>query len=472
MARRVKTPDGVTHSFPDDATDQEISEALSTPPATARGKPARSWTDTAVDLLPAVGGTVGGIVGGIGGTAFGMGVGGVPGAMGGAALLGGAGEGAKQLINRARGASDVPTSATDAAGDIALQGGVQGALEGVGAAVGPALVKGGQAVYRGYLKPSLSAKNLPKADEIVRTAINESLPVTKAGAAQAQKVIGQLRTQADNILASMPGEVDLHVVADKLRTWARTVYDRPGRAPSDLEAAMEVANRIDKHPSLGPAAPAGTVSRGATSSYGTASWTVEHNGKYLGSFDSEAQALKFIEDTLPANSARPVALTVANQVKRDMQSGASSAFGVKSGAEKSAEKQGSRLLRQDIEAVAPEVGPINARESKLIDAAKALERATGREGNLSKVYGTRMLVAGTVGGGAEYKRSGDPYRATAMSVALAAGMHPALATRVAFLAAQLGAKMPGQAPAAVARAAMQAVSEAQEQSDHVPQGQQ
>lgn len=48
--RVVKTPDNVTHYFPADATDQEISEALNTPPATARGKPERSWTDTATDV--------------------------------------------------------------------------------------------------------------------------------------------------------------------------------------------------------------------------------------------------------------------------------------------------------------------------------------------------------------------------------------------------------------------------------------
>jgi hypothetical protein len=344
--------------------------------------------------------------------------------MTGAAVLGAGGEAAKQLINRMRGA-EAPTSMGEAAGDIALQGGVQGAMEGVGQAVGPALVKGGQSVYRGYLKPSLSVKNLPKADQIVKTAIEESLPVTKGGAAQAQVVIDELKAEADRILASTPGEVDLHSIANRLRTWAQRTYNRPGRAPSDLDAAMKVADRIDAHPSMVPKPPAAPIDR--------------------------------------------VPVAVANTVKRDMQSGASAAFGVKSGAEKTAEKQGSRLLREGVEQVAPDVAPINARESKLIDAARALTRATGREGNLHKVYGTRMLVAGSVGGGSEYKKTGDPYKATAMAFAMAAGMHPAVATRAAILAAKLGAAMPGQAPAAVARAAVLAISEAQEQGDDVPE---
>lgn len=423
---------GPTRQLTDDelmtVADDPVLKAKLTPEETGRlsqmrsgGAKKRTWTDTAVDALPAIGGTVGGIVGGLGGTVLGMAVGGVPGAMGGAALGGGGGEAAKQLINRARGA-DAPNSRTEAAGDIALQGGVQGALEGAGAVVGPAMVKGGQAVYRGYLKPSLSVKNLPKAEEIVRTAINEGLAMTKGGAAKADKVIGQLRTQVDNILANMPGEVDLHVVADKLRSWATKVYDRPGRAPSDLEAAMGVADRIDNHPSMIPTPPAAPVDK--------------------------------------------VGLTAANQVKRDMQSGASSAFGVKSGAEKSAEKEGSHLLRRDVEQEVlkqggTDVGPINARESSLIETARAIVHGAGRDANNQKLYGTRALVGAAVGGGASYKKNGNPYEAAGWGLALAATMDPAVATRIAIYAGQLGAKMPGQAPAAVARAAYQAFSEAQ-----------
>lgn len=402
------------------APTQAEAEALFSQQPTPRK---RTWTDTAVDLLPAAGGTLGGIVGGIGGTVAGFGVGGVPGAMGGAALGGGAGEAARQLVNRARGA-EAPATPAEAAGDIALQGGINGVLEGVGQAVGPVLTKGAQSVYRGYLKPSLAAKNLPKADQIVKTAIDEALPVTKGGLQQAGRVISELNAEADRILQASPADVDIHSIADKLRTWAQRTYSRPGRAPADLEAAMKVADRIDAHPSMTPTPPNAPV------------------------------------DVVP--------VAAANQIKRDMQSGASAAYGVKSGAEKTAEKTGASMLRQGVEDVAPEVGPINARESKLIDVARSLERAVGREGNLSKTYGTRALVAAGVGGGETYRRTGDPYQSTAMAAALAAGLHPAIATRAAILAAKIGASMPGQVPAAVARAAVQAVSEAQQASGQPP----
>lgn len=379
----------------------------------------RTWTDVAVDALPAVGGALGGIVGGIGGTVAGMGVGGVPGAIGGATLGGGAGEAMRQLVNRARGV-EAPDTPLEAAKDIGVAGAVNGALEGVGATVGPAIAKGAKAVYRGFLKPSLSARLGPKAGQIVETAIRESLPVTESGAAHAEALIKELNAEVDDVLANTTGTVDLGAVANRLRQWAQSQYNRPGRAASDLEAAMEVANRIDNHPSMAaqiPLAPNNTISAAA-----------------------------------------------ANQVKRDVQAGAATAYGVKSGAEKSAEKQGARMLRQDIEAVAPEVGALNARESQLIDAARALRSATGRESNRNAMFGVPTVLAGAAGGG-EYARTGDPVQATAMALALRTGMHPAVATRAAILAAKLGAKMPGQAPAAIARAAVQAISEAQQQPE-------
>jgi hypothetical protein len=66
---------------------------------------------------------------------------------------------------------------------------------------------------------------------------------------------------------------------------------------------------------------------------------------------------------------------------------------------------------------APKTAPI------LFEAA--LPQGTGREGNQQKSYGARALVAGGVRGGETYRRTGDPFQATAMAAAMAAGMHPA-----------------------------------------------
>jgi hypothetical protein len=207
-ARLVRGPDGVVHQFPADATDAEISNALSAPPVTARGKPARSWTDLAVDTLPAAAGTLGGIVGGIGGTVAGMGVGGVPGAVGGAALGGAAGEALKQLINRARGA-EAPATPFDAAKGIATQGAVQGASE----AAGAGLMKGASMAAHGLMDFAIRPAPTLAEDfgDIAGTALKERLPVGNVlpGAKKGSQITkAALRDSAQTTRALVKGAED------------------------------------------------------------------------------------------------------------------------------------------------------------------------------------------------------------------------------------------------------------------------
>lgn len=418
MPRRVKGPDGIVRNFPDDATDQEISEALGTPPATPRGQHERTWTDTAVDALPAIGGTLGGVVGGIGGTAFGMGVGGVPGAVGGAALGGGAGEAAKQLINRARGA-EAPTSATEAAGDIALQGGVQGAAELAGAGVAQVAKTGAKAVYRGYLKPALSQRMLPKANQIVDTALKEALPVTRGGVQAGQRVIGELRTQVDDILKQSPESIDLHDIARQVRAFAKQRYYRPGADLTDYQTALSVADKIDAHPSLAMPAPA-----------------------------------------MPRTN---VPLSEGNQVKRALDTSiGEAAFGTTSGAKKSTEKFARSAMRQGLEAKAPAIVPLNARESALIDVTKTIARAVEREANQNPLYGMKTIASGALGAGGLAAGSLGPAGAAVTAIASRIALDPAVASRAAIVAERL-AKELGIGASAAARLAVTVVSEQGEQ---------
>lgn len=167
------------HNFPVDATDAEISAALSAPPPTARGSArARSWTDMAVGALPTVGGIAGGVIGGIGGTVAGMGVGGVPGAIGGAALGGGAGEALRQLIDRARGA-EAPETPLGAAQQIATRG----ALEGGSELAGAGLMRGARMAGRGLMDFAIrpAPTMAEEFGDIAGTAIKERLPVGRLG---------------------------------------------------------------------------------------------------------------------------------------------------------------------------------------------------------------------------------------------------------------------------------------------------
>jgi hypothetical protein len=371
----------------------------------------RTWTDTAVDALPMAGGMVGGVAGTV--------AGGPLGAVGGATLGGGAGEAAKQLVNRVRGAQ-APQTSGDAALAIAGQGAVNGALEGVGQAAMPVLEKAGAAVYRGYLKPSLSRVNLPKAAQIVKTAIEENLPVTAAGLSRARELIGELNGKVNAILDNAAGKtISLTDIANDVRAWAKRMYDRPGRDPRDYEAVLKVADRIDPVP-----VRAGDLS---------------------------------------------VDLATGNTVKKDLQASAADKFGLpNTSAEVAGEKYASAATRKAIEAEAPAVGPLNMRESQLIDVARSLARATGRDANTQRLYGVRALVGGMVGGG-EYARTRDPYSSAAIGLASSMALDPAVATRAAILAVKLGQHVPGTAVADVARAAVQAALEMQQQPQQGPQ---
>lgn len=379
----------------------------------------RTWTDTAVDALPALGGMVGGAVGAATGIPT-AGLTSLPAGMAGAALLGAGGEAAKQLINRVRGVP-TPDDANAALTDISGQGAIQGALEGAGTAAMSGLEHAGTAVYRGYLKPSLSRVNLPKAVQIVQDAIANTLPVTPHGASTAEGMIDALHGKVTALLSQVTGKtVDLSEIADGVREWAGRTFNRPGRDPADYQAALKVADRIDRHPST-PINP----------------------------FDP-SQPL----------TATPLA---ANQLKQDLQTAVGDKFGVPGGSATTAtEKYASSQVRQGIEQQVPSVGPLNARQSRLIDVAEALNRAVGREGNQSATNGVKTLSAVSLGS-LDYAAGDTPIKAAVASLGARLALSPAVMTRAAILATKMGQTLPGTAVADVARVALQVASENDQQ---------
>jgi hypothetical protein len=384
--------------------------------------------DRLIGLMPAAGGMAGGIIGGVGGTVLGVGVGGVPGAAGGAALGGAAGESLRQLIELARGhRHDGPVSATSAAKGIGTQGAVQGASELVGAGVGKAVTTGAKAVYRGYLKPSLSARMAPKANEIVDTAIAEGLAISRVGAQKAQRIITELRTAVDGILAKTTGTIDLHQVAQKVRAFAKNRYYKPGVDPSDYEAALKVADNLDTHAALN--LPAGVKP-----------------------------------------SRVDVSLSDANASKRGLYTSIKEAgFGTPQGAKKTTEKFAANQLKTGLEKAAASIAPLNARESKLIDAAKTISRAVEREANQNPLYGVKTLASMGVGGGIGAASGQDPVVAAALAFGARQLLRPAVASRLAITASRLSKQL-GVTAATASRLAYFAMLDMQQQSEG--QGQQ
>lgn len=368
------------------------------------GRYEQERTRPAREALPMIAGTIGGLVGNVPGAAIG----------------GAAGEAVRQLERRAA-QEPAPTTPEGAARDIAISGGVQGGIEGLGRGVTRAAAGTAKAVYRGFLKPSISQRLAPRADEIVETALREALPITRRGARTGQRVIGELRQEVDGILQRSRGSVELHDVAEQVRAFAKRKYYKPGADMRDYETALSVADRLDRSPAL-------------------------YNRPWQ------------------SGSVTKVAPAEANEAKRAIDASVGDAgFGVKTGAERTTEKVARRELRGALEAAEPSIAPLNARESKLIDATRAVHQAVQREANRNMVFGVPSIVSYGVGG-AEYARSGDPYGAAAWALATRVGMHPAVASRAAITAHRLGREL-GIAAATAARLAVHVVSEEDAQGE-------
>lgn len=414
----VTAPNGKTLSITGDhmPTEAELQEIFASVGGASAPEPKpKSALERVADWMPTVGGAVGGAAGGIPG----------------AALGGSAGRGYGEVVKNAK---ELPGAVADVARNAVAQprATAQGAFEGTMESLRPTategalqamtelagrgatslLSQGGRAVYRGYLKPSLSGRLLPKAKEIVETGIREAIPVTEGGAARLDKLRADLGGEVDRILSNATGDVDLHDVADQVRQFAQKEYYRPGQATADYEAAIKVADSIDKHPSIG----------------------------------------------LPPG-AQPTSVRVspmaANDLKRGMQARVAESYGVEAGAKVEAQKTGARGLRTGIEAVAPTVGPVNQRLGRLTELSDAIDRAVGREGNRNQFMGVPSILAG--GAGATEALRTNPIAGAALAAATRAGLTPAAATRAAIYAAKLGDATPGTAAADVIRTAIQLV---------------
>lgn len=395
---------------------QASPEPPPTQPAPVAKHPYARFGEMVTDALPAIGGTIGGLLGAPG----------IATGAAGAALGGAAGEAGKQLLNRAMG-REAPDSPMEAAQGIATQGAVQGAIEGAGGLATKGIAKGATAVYRGYLKPSLAGTELPKARQIVETAMRENLPISQAGETRGKLLISQINSEVNKALkdASVGKPVDLHQIAEKVRTFARRTYNKPGAPPGDLAAALKVADDIDQHASIG----------------------------------------------LPPG-AKPTRVNVtperANETKQALDKAiGDTGFGVERGAATEARKVGRFAARTAIEDAVPAVKALNKRESELIDAIEAVAKATGREENRNAIFGVPSLMAlGVTGSTGAYQQ--DPAAGIIAGLVTRGLLTAPVASRAAILAARF-ASVPGTTATLAARmGAVLALRESEEQGQGGP----
>lgn len=247
MTQIVKGKGGKRYKFPDDATPDEIRDALdslgvrvSLVKAHVRGP--RGAVKKVADLLPVAGGVAGGVVGGAAGAPAG-GVGALPGAMAGAGIGGAGGEAVRQLLYRAAGIEGAPETAKEAALRVVNEGATQGVLEAVGGGLAQAAKGAGQLAVRAGLKVPF---------ETASSAIAHRITATRQGLVTALKKIGaqDLITRRHLARAEMKGvEFDgLHIAMNALDKIKSTVAGRK-HAIDDANEAVQLALKfMQNHP--------------------------------------------------------------------------------------------------------------------------------------------------------------------------------------------------------------------------------
>lgn len=318
-------------------------------------------------------------------------VGGGVGGPGGAAVGGAAGAALRDILGAATGAEGVPTTATEAFGNVAGNAAVQGALS----AVPGALQGAGRRLYSGLLKPAKALKDsFGGSDAIVEPLLEKAIPITAGGERRIGAAVGASRTKAlDLVRAADESGAPLVEPQDVVREFAPTVVKLRKRIdigqPSEMAKVGERGRAIVK-----------TTDRG-----------------------------------LP--------VTRAQQLKEEAQDAATGAYRMQErggskqlSADDLLDEDTARGLRRAIEARVPGVGPQNTETRRLLGPLRAIEDATERERGNNAVGGGRdwaALGAGTLG-----LLGGGPAGAAASAAAMRALATPSTGSMVAIAAYQAG----------------------------------
>lgn len=208
--------------------------------------PERTWTDTAVDLLP----TAGGVVGGLAMSELGP-VGAAVGAGGGGMV----GERVKQYVNALRGKEALPSQG-EAVSRMGGEGLTQAGAEVGGRMIGAGLRTVGRGLYRAGAMPILQMTS--KYDDLINTGLKERVPVSKSGLAKAKALATEAKdTKAVAVQAAgtKAGIRTRGVVDDALQK-AGPMADKQRRAGlgDPMGAFNERADRIvtENGPGLRP----------------------------------------------------------------------------------------------------------------------------------------------------------------------------------------------------------------------------
>lgn len=217
------------------------------------------------------------------------------------------------------------------------------------------------------LKPGVksletNSAGVSKASAAIDTLLDEGVNVTRGGVEALQSKISDLNTKIATAIQDSPAVVNKSVVASRLQG-ALEKFEKQVTPSSDLAAIQRAHNEFMNHPLLDKITPARTVE----------SSVLDASGK---PFTKE----------IPASGSEGIPVKTAQKLKQGTyKSLGSKAYGELKGADIEAQKTLARGLKEEIAAAVPEVQPLNAAESKLLNALSLTERRVLMEANRNPI---------------------------------------------------------------------------------------
>jgi hypothetical protein len=155
--------------------------------------------ETVIEALPTIGGAVGGTVGGLLGAPTVVGA--IPSAVAGAALVGAAGESARQGLQTLRGRLK-PRPPSEELTDIGKEAAIQGGLELAGGVAAPLLKAGATKLYRSALDMPASILNRFDPERLARRGLEEGISATRGGVPKAQAALKESGQESRRLAAA------------------------------------------------------------------------------------------------------------------------------------------------------------------------------------------------------------------------------------------------------------------------------
>ena len=249
-------------------------------------------------------------------------------------------------------------------------------------------------LYRTALKPSTTLTN-EEAQAVANTLLKEHIPISDTGMRRLSDRIGGLNQQVEQEIASNP-----------------TATVSPFKVAQRVDPAIDSFAYKDLQKDAGAAA--GEKSR----------FMAEHSTpvQYSPYPPSHQPSLSFPAATSTYQLEEPIAAPRAQAMKKAIyQELSPNDFGTVAAGYKQARKMEARGLKEELEAIFPNIKGLNAKEGELLEARPQLQRAVNRTENRDVLGIGSPLMAGAVEG-----LTGRPSLALAAAAVKNAGSRTAI----------------------------------------------